>query len=194
MDVKKIKSAAVFCGSNFGDTEKFREETKTLGNLLYQYDIKLVYGGTTKGLMGVIADAVLNSGGEVHGIITNYLQSIDQAHPHLDQLEVCESLSVRKRRMIELADVFIILPGGIGTMEEFLEVWTMNQLAEIDKPIGLLNIEGYFDVFLEFINKMVASKFLPQSHKSLLIVNDDPLQLIKNIRNYEKQVVINKWI
>jgi uncharacterized protein (TIGR00730 family) len=130
---------AVFCGSNYGSAEEFADGARALGRALGEAGVTLVYGGTIKGLMGVVADAALAAGGNVHCVITEGLHQCGQSHSGLTRHEIAPTLRSRKERMIELADAFIALPGGIGTIEELMEVWTMNQLSEIDKPVGLLN-------------------------------------------------------
>ena len=143
MSTRSIKTVAVFCGSNFGATDAFAADARALGETLATEGIRLIYGGTTKGLMGVVADAVLHFGGTVHGVITESLHQCGQQHQHLSSHEIAQTLRLRKQRMVELADAFIAMPGGIGTIEELMEVWTMNQLSEMDKPVGLLNTAGF---------------------------------------------------
>ncbi|WP_260686636.1 TIGR00730 family Rossman fold protein [Rhizobium leguminosarum] len=147
MTIRSIKSVAVFCGSNFGASEAFADGARALGGALGEAGITIIYGGTVKGLMGVVADAALEAGGSVHGVITESLHQRGQSHAGLTRHEIVETLRSRKERMVELSDAFIALPGGIGTIEELMEVWTMNQLSEIDKPVGLLNSAGFFDAF-----------------------------------------------
>lgn len=193
MTTRHIKSIAVFCGSNYGASEEFAEGARALGHALGNAGIKLIYGGTTKGLMGVVADAALSCGGEVHGIITARLHEKGHSHEGLTLCEVTQTLRERKQRMAELADAFIALPGGIGTMEEFMEVWTMNQLSEIDKPIGLLNTREFFDSFLGFIDHMVVEKFLPAAHRHSTSVDANAEALIGKLQTYQR-VDIPKWL
>lgn len=193
MTTRTIQSIAVFCGSNFGASEEFANGARALGSALGKAGIKLIYGGTTKGLMGVVADAALSAGGEVHGVITARLQEKGHSHAGLTFYEVTQTLRERKQRMAELADAFIALPGGIGTMEEFMEVWTMNQLSEIDKPIGLLNTRGFFDSFLAFIDHMVVEKFLPAAHRHSASVDADAEILIEKLQTYQR-VDVPKWL
>jgi uncharacterized protein (TIGR00730 family) len=190
---RDIKSVAVFCGSNFGDSDVYAAGAARLGAELAASGIALVYGGTTKGLMGIVADAVLDSGGTVHGVITERLHARGHAHAALTRSEMVVTLRNRKERMTELADAFIALPGGIGTMEEMMEVWTMNQLSEIDKPVGLLDIAGFFTPFLAFIDHMVATKFLPPAHRHSISVDPEPAVLIDKLRTFQKTDV-PKWL
>ena len=190
---RSITSIAVFCGSNFGDSDAYADGARRLGRALAGAGITLVYGGTTKGLMGVVADSLIDAGGTAHGVITEKLRQRGHAHPNLHRSEIVASLRLRKQRMVELADAFIAMPGGIGTMEEMMEVWTMNQLSEIDKPVGLLNIADFYRPFLAFIDHMVASKFLPPEHRHSISVNPDPDALIDQLRHFVPTSV-PKWL
>lgn len=193
MPIRSIKSIAVFCGSNYGALDEFADNARALGQALGSAGITVVYGGTTKGLMGVVADAASAAGGNVHGVITESLHQSGQSHPGLTHHEIVQSLRSRKERMAELADAFIALPGGIGTIEELMEVWTMNQLSEIDKPVGLLNTAGFFAAFLGFIDHMVDAKFLPAAHRHAISVDADANALIEKLHNYAR-VDVPKWL
>ncbi|MBB3454751.1 hypothetical protein FHT86_003050 [Rhizobium sp. BK313] len=193
MTTRSIKSVAVFCGSNFGASEVFADGARVLGRALGEAGITIVYGGTTKGLMGVVANAALEAGGSVHGVITESLHQRGQSHSGLTKHEIVLTLRSRKERMVELSDAFIALPGGIGTIEELMEVWTMNQLSEIDKPVGLLNSAGFFDAFLGFIDHMVDTQFLPAEHRQSICVDIDPSALIQKLRTYAR-VDVPKWL
>jgi uncharacterized protein (TIGR00730 family) len=193
MTTRSIKSVAVFCGSNFGASEVFADGARMLGRALGEAGITIVYGGTTKGLMGVVANAALEAGGSVHGVITESLHQRGQSHSGLTKHEIVLTLRSRKERMVELSDAFIALPGGIGTIEELMEVWTMNQLSEIDKPVGLLNPAGFFDAFLGFIDHMVDTQFLPAAHRQSIAVDIDASALIQKLRTYAR-VDVPKWL
>lgn len=193
MTTRSIKTIAVYCGSNFGASPDFADGAKALGRALAGRGIGLVYGGTTKGLMGVVADATLEAGGTAHGVITESLHRRGHAHPRLTTDETTITLRLRKQRMAELADAFIALPGGIGTIEELMEVWTMNQLSEMDKPVGLLNTAGFFDPFLQFIDHMVETRFLPPAHRDSISINSDADELIEALRNFER-IEVPKWL
>lgn len=193
MPARWIEAVAVFCGSNFGNSQEYAASASALGKVLGSTGITTVYGGTTKGLMGVIADAALAAGGKVHGVVTESFHQRGQSHPALTEHEITSTLRVRKERMIGLADAVIALPGGIGTLEEFMEVWSMNQLAEIDKPVGLLNIAGFFTPFLSFIDHMVKTQFLPETHRHSIVVDSDPSVLIQKLRCYSR-VDTPKWL
>jgi uncharacterized protein (TIGR00730 family) len=193
MTMRSIRTIAVFCGSNYGASTEFADGARALGRTLGKARMVMVYGGTTKGLMGVVADAALDSGCYVHGVITESLHQLGQSHPRLSKHEIAPTLRSRKERMIQLADAFIALPGGIGTIEEVMEVWTMNQLSEIDKPVGLLNSGQFFAEFLAFIDHMVSTKFLPEAHRHSISVDADADALIDKLRSYER-VDLPKWL
>lgn len=193
MPNRSLKSIAVFCGSNFGGSSEFTTGARALGHALGNAGMTVVYGGTTKGLMGVVADAALAAGGAVNGVITDSLHQRGQSHPRLTTHEITRSLRSREQRMIELADAFIALPGGIGTLEELMVVWSMNQLSEIDKPIGILNTAGYFAAFLGFIDHMIETRFLPTQHRHSVSIDENAVVLIDKLRNYER-VEVPKWL
>ncbi|MDF2117695.1 TIGR00730 family Rossman fold protein [Roseiarcaceae bacterium H3SJ34-1] len=193
MTTRQIKSIAVFCGSNYGASEAFADGARALGKALGTAGITMVYGGTTKGLMGIVADTALACGGSVYGVITESLHRRGHSHAGLTNHEISPTLRGRKQRMVEMADAFIALPGGIGTVEEFMEVWSMNQLSEIDKPVGLLNVAEFFTAFLGFIDHMVETKFLPPAHRHSICVDADAATLIDKLRNYAR-VDVPKWL
>jgi uncharacterized protein (TIGR00730 family) len=193
MKMRSIKTIAVFCGSNYGASEEFADGARALGRVLGKAGITIIYGGTTKGLMGIVANAALASGSYVHGVITNNLHERGQLHSGLTKHEVALTLRGRKERMVELADAFIALPGGIGTIEELMDVWVMNQLSEIDKPVGLLNSASFFTAFLRFIDHMVDTKFLPAAHRYSISVDADPRALIDKLRSYAR-IDVPKWL
>ncbi len=143
--------------------------------------IRLVYGGGHVGLMGIIADAVLASGGQVSGVIPHALMDSEVGHDQLTELVVVRDMHERKATMAEMADGFIALPGGIGTLEELFEVWTWLQLGYHDKPVALLNVRGFYDQLLAFLDTQHASGFLRSEHRSLLLADDDPARLLERV-------------
>lgn len=193
MAIRSIDTIAVFCGSNYGASGQFFAGAQALGHALGKAGITIVYGGATKGLMGVVADAALACGGNVHGVITDNLHRRGHSHAGLTQHEIVPTLRNRKQRMVELADAFIALPGGIGTIEELMEAWAMNQLAEIDKPVGLLNTAGFFTAFLGFIDHMVDTKFLPAAHRHSIAVDAEANALIDKLRSHVR-IDAPKWL
>jgi len=191
--MRTLKRIAVYCGSNFGEGDGYREAARALGYALAESDIELVYGGTHKGLMGILADAVIERGGKAHGIITERLFAKGHLHPGLTAHEVVATMRERKARMIDIADAFIALPGGIGTLEEFMEVWTLNQLGEMEKPLGLFSVQNYYDPFIRFIDHMIITRFLPPDHRHSIVVADEARALVENLRMF-KHVDTPKWM
>lgn len=190
---RKLKSIAVYCGSNTGLGDTYLDAAAALGQAIAQRGITLVYGGTHKGLMGALADAALAHGGQVHGVLTQRLADKGHTHENLSKLEILPTMKERKARMIDLADAMIALPGGIGTLEEFMEVWTLNQLGEIDKPGGLFSVNGYYDPFMGFIDHMIEQRFLPAAHRTSIVVEHDAKALIEGLQSFEKTTV-PKWM
>lgn len=176
--MRQIRTVAVFCGSNTGAGETYLQGASELGTAMARRGIGIVYGGTHKGLMGALADAALSAGGQVHGVITQRLYDKDHLHRGLGSHEILNTMSARKARMLELADACIALPGGIGTVEEFMEAWTLNQLGDVDKPVGLLDVAGYYAPFMAFIDQMVTRRFLPAEHRDGVCISPDPDQLL----------------
>lgn len=190
---RAISSIALFCGSNTGLGDTYTQAAKALGNEIGRRGITLVYGGTHKGLMGIVADAVLAAGGRAHGIITQRLAGLGHLHPTLTEAEIVPTLRRRKERMAELADAFIAMPGGIGTLEEFMEAWTMNQLGELDKPAGLYDVAGYYQPFMGFVDHMIAQGFLPPAHRDGIVLAPEPAALLDGLLHFER-VTVPKWL
>lgn len=179
-----MESLCVFCGSNSGASPDYARAAARVGTLLAERGITLVYGGGRVGLMGVLADAALAAGGKAIGVIPRALEAREVAHTGLSELRVVGSMHERKALMSELADGFIALPGGIGTMEEWFEVWTWGQLGIHPKPLGMLNVAGYYDHLLAFFDRMVTDGFLPPAHRSMAIVGEDPETLLHRLAGY----------
>ncbi|MDQ6467834.1 TIGR00730 family Rossman fold protein [Exiguobacterium acetylicum] len=176
---------AVFCGSKDGAHPVFREAAEKLGLALAARDIGLVYGGSRVGTMGAVADATLAAQGQAIGVLPHFLQEKELAHPGLTELHLVHSMHERKAKMSELADGFIILPGGPGTMEEFFEVFTWAQLGLHEKPCGVLNIDGYYDPLIALFDTMERQGFLIPEHRAMLIVESDPDRLLERFATYE---------
>jgi uncharacterized protein (TIGR00730 family) len=193
MSARNIRSVAVFCGSNFGEGERYRAAAARLGAVLAERGITLVYGGTMKGLMGIVADAVIDGGGTTHGVITRRLADRGHLHQRISTHEILTDMAARKARMRELADACVALPGGIGTVEEFMEAWTLNQLGDADKPVGLLDVDGFFAPFMAFVDGMIARKFLPVEHRASLVVRDEPGALIDALAA-QPGITVPKWM
>lgn len=179
-----MKRIAVFCGSSAGASPVYTEEAVALGKELARREMELVYGGSCIGLMGAIADSMVESGGKVIGVLPDFLQEKEIAHPALSELIVVKSMHERKAKMTELADGFITLPGGAGTMEEFFEIFTWAQLGLHKKPLGILNINHYYDPLVGLINHMADAEFLQDQYRTITIVDSDPKQLLDKFATY----------
>ena len=189
----EIQTVAIYCGSNNGRVESYKQFATKLGKVLAKRKINLVYGGTNKGLMGILANSAIEKGAHVTGVITERLKAKNQVHPNLSMIETFPTMQSRKARMIELADACIMMPGGIGTLEEFMEVWTLNQLGETSKPLGVLNIDNYFGNLIAFIEHMIAERFLPSAHINGIVVNSDPEELMNLLVKFSP-VTVEKWL
>ncbi len=183
----------MFCGSSPGTEPAYEEAARALGRTLANKSITLVYGGGHVGLMGVIADAVLGAGGEVVGVIPRALLEREIAHTGLADLRVVDSMHQRKALMSDLAEGFVALPGGTGTLEEFFEVLTWAQLGEHRKPCALLNADGYYDPLLTVFDHMVARGFLSEERRKMVLVDTEPQPLLDTMRRYRPPEV-SKWI
>lgn len=172
-------TVCVYCGSRHGIRPAYAAAARALGEAIGQRGWNLVYGGGKVGLMGTVADATLAAGGHVVGVIPESLKNQEVGHTGLQELHVVPTMHVRKQMMAERADLFIALPGGIGTLEELYEVWTWRQLSYHDKPFGLLNVEGYYDALLRFMQHSVEEGFLSASQHANLRVEADPIRLLK---------------
>ncbi|MCP3740983.1 TIGR00730 family Rossman fold protein [Rossellomorea sp. BNER] len=184
-----MRNIAVFCGSSNGASGKYREGAIKLGKELAGRGITLVYGGASVGLMGVVADAVLEGGGRVIGVIPKMLEEREISHPNLTDLIVVDSMHERKAKMAELADGFIALPGGPGTLEEFIEIFTWAQLGLHQKPFGLLNINHYYDPLVTFFNHMTEQQFLQEKYRSMVLMESIPKVLIEQFYTYEPPAI-----
>jgi len=187
-----MKSIAVFCGSSAGANPVYSEVTKQLGEVLVAQDITLVYGAGNVGLMGIVADAVLNKGGKVIGTIPKFLEDKEVAHYGITELIVTDTMHQRKEKMAEVAEGILVLPGGIGTLDEFFEIFTWQQLGLHSKPIGLLNINGYYNYLLQHMDHMVQEEFLKPYHRDRILVAEDPADLIAKMKA-QKIDYIDKW-
>jgi len=174
-------SVCVYCGSRTGETAAFVEAARAVGRWIGANQAQLVYGGGNNGLMGVVADAALESGGRVVGVIPKALVEREYAKLDCTELHVVDTMHDRKRMMAERADAFLALPGGIGTFEELFEVWTWRQLGYHDKPIGLLDAAGYFGPLLAFLRSSVAHGFMSDWQMELLRVDSDPQNLLREL-------------
>ncbi|HCW06931.1 MAG TPA: TIGR00730 family Rossman fold protein [Cytophagales bacterium] len=168
----------VFCGSSHGADLAFTQAAKVLAKLICDSNSTLVYGGGNIGLMGVLADEILADQGKVIGVIPDFLMRKEVGHTGITQLEIVSTMHERKKRMAELADVFVAIPGGWGTLDEFAEILTWRQLGLINQPIGLLNISGFFDHLILQMKHMAEMKFLPSANLAQIKISDDPKKLL----------------
>src|SRR5262245_23079898 len=188
-----MKRVCVFCGSSVGTNPAYREAAKAMGALLAKRGIALVYGGGHVGLMGVIANAVLDAGGEVIGVIPHSLAQREIEHRGLTRLHVVDSMHTRKAMMADLADAFIAMPGGVGTFEEFFEAVTWTQLGLHRKPSGLLNVAGFYSPLAAFIDQAVSEGFIKPVHRASIVVDDNAERLLDTLAAV-KLPDVPKWI
>ena len=188
-----MKSVCVFCGGNPGKNPAYLEAAHTLGITLAHSGLGLVYGGAKVGLMGAVADAVLEHGGEVLGVIPDFIAGREIAHLGVTKLEVVSSMHERKAKMVERADAFVALPGGFGTLDELFEILTWSQLGLHRKPIAVLNVAGYFDGLLAFLDRAADEQLLRPEYRAMLLVESDPVRLIERFRTHSPPAV-ETWL
>jgi len=191
--MKKIRSLCVYCGSAMGASERYAQAARALGQELVRRDIGLVYGGGNVGLMGAIADAVMQGGGRATGVIPQTLMKREVGHHGLTELHVVKDMHERKAMMAELSDGFIAMPGGFGTLEELFEVTTWAQLGLHEKPIGLLNVDGFYDGLTAFASHLVAQGFVRPDHARLLMHAPDAPALLDLLENFVPSHTV-KWL
>lgn len=187
-----MKSVCVFCGSSPGHDPVHAQGARAMGAAIAERGLTLVYGGGAVGLMGIVANAALEAGGEVHGVIPRALREKEVGHNALTRLEVVETMHIRKARMAE-PDGFIAMSGGIGTFEEIFEIWTWGQLGIHGKPLGFLNIDGFYDPLAAFLDNTTKAGFMWQAHRDMAMMETDPAALLGQMEAYEPQTQI-KWV
>lgn len=190
---RQLKSICVYCGSNVGARPEYTAAATAVGELLASHEIRIVYGGGRVGLMGIVADAAIAARGEVIGIIPRSLDRREVAHRGVSKLHVVESMHERKALMNELSDGFIALPGGFGTFEELCEMLTWAQLGIHGKPVGLLNVAGYFAPLIELFDHAVSERFLHPDHRALLLNDTVPQTLLERMKRFEPPIT-PKWM
>jgi uncharacterized protein (TIGR00730 family) len=188
-----MQAVCVFCGSSFGDKPIYRKTAERMGRTLAERGLTLVYGGGNVGLMGVMADAALEAGGRVVGVIPRALVDWEVAHDGLTELVVVPSMHERKARMAEASDAFIALPGGYGTFEEFCEVLTWSQLGLHRKPCGVLNVDGYYDPLLALFARAVQDRFLGEDHRDLVLADTDVDALLDRVATYQPVEITKRF-
>ena len=188
-----FSSICVYCGSSSGKDLMYADAAKSLGNLMAQQQISLVYGGGNVGLMGIIADTILAAEGRVIGVIPAFLQDREVGHDGLTELIVTQSMHERKQILADRSDAFIAMPGGFGTMEELCEILTWSQLGLHDHPIGVLNVGGYYDPLLQLFDGMVDKGFLKQDNRNMLQAHANPESLLQLMSDYQP-IQVEKWL
>lgn len=188
-----IKSIGVFCGSSMGTNNAYKEAATRMGMLMAAQEIRLIYGGGNVGLMGVIADAIIENGGHATGVITQHLADVELAHNGVQELIVVESMSERKNKIVALSDAFIAMPGGLGTFDELFEALTLCQLQLIKKPIGLLNTAHFFDALIHMVNHSIAEGFMRDRHRDFFVEDADETRLLEKLRCHQPPES-RKWL
>lgn len=179
---ERMKSVCIFCGSKSGIRKEYTESARSIGQLMVKNNIAMVYGGATNGLMGTVADAMMEAGGTVIGVIPSLIADRELAHKNISELHIVSSMSERKTKMLELSDAFITLPGGVGSMDEMFEVLAYTHLGVNEKLVGVLNVLGFYDSLLTYIDHAVAEGFIPERVRSQIIVDSDPQQLFTSMK------------
>ncbi|SDD26968.1 hypothetical protein SAMN05216345_107221 [Cupriavidus sp. YR651] len=187
-----MKSVCVYCGSSPGHRPEYADAARALGKAMAEQSLALVYGGGKVGLMGIVADSVMAHGGAAIGVIPDALMQKEVGHRGLTELHVVRNMHERKQMMADRADAFIAMPGGVGTFEELFETFTWLQLGYHDKPVGLLNVAGFYDGMLGFLNHAVGEGFLKQVHAEMLHVAETPADLLGRLAAAPR-VHVDKW-
>jgi len=188
-----LKNICVFCGSNTGILKEYKQQTEELGKIIAQRNLKLIYGGGNVGLMGILADTVLGLNGQVVGVIPDFLMRKEVGHTGLNVQIIVQTMHERKQKMAELSDAFIVLPGGIGTMEEFFEIFTWAQLGLHNKPFAILNSGGYYHHLLAFLDLAVEHKFLSAANRNMIITDTEVQSLFTKLDSYQPPST-EKWM
>ena len=188
-----MKKICIFCGSSMGFDPIYREKAAELGRVLADNHCELLYGGGNVGLMNIIAEVMKERHCRIVGTITQHLLDMRVGRPDIDELIVVETMAERKKILEDMADAFIAMPGGVGTMDEFFEVMVLSQLRVFDKPVALFNVNGYYDHIVSFLDRATRDGFIHREHADNLIVSDDPLALLEGIEKF-KPVELKKWV
>jgi uncharacterized protein (TIGR00730 family) len=189
-----IKSVCIYCGSSDRVKLEYLQAARSMGETVAHRGLQLVYGAGSTGLMGALSDAALQAGGEVIGVIPGYFNTPKLAHSGLTRLEVVDTIHQRKARLVELADAFIALPGGFGTLEELFEILTWAQIGLHAKPVGLLNVQGYFDPLINLVDHIRAEGFIYDEHRALFTQADDPQSLLDALENHVHPDGLERWL
>lgn len=189
-----MKNILIYCGSSRGHNEIYKNTAIEMGKLLAERNLRLIYGAGSVGLMGVLADTILAEGGEAIGFIPEFLEKWEVGHKNLTESHTTQTMHERKHKMAEISDAVIALPGGYGTLDELFEILTWRQLELHQMPIGLLNVNGYFDPLLKMIENMVLEGFLKEVNKNLLLVASTPAEMLDMLASYEAPEPDLKWL
>ncbi len=190
-----MEAICVYCGSADGVAEKYVQAARETGKTLARHGLTLIFGGGRTGLMGTLADSVLEAGGKVIGVIIENMNTPALAHTGLTRMEVTATIHQRKARMYELADGYIALPGGFGTLDELFETLTWGQIGAHSKPVGLLNIQGYYDPLLQMLDRAMEEKFLFPEHRRSLLCDSDPERLLEAMKNHQHpHEAVRRWM
>ncbi|MEM1201720.1 MAG: TIGR00730 family Rossman fold protein [Acidobacteriota bacterium] len=192
-DSPTLRTLAVFCGSNSGASPAYGDAARTLGREMTSRGTTLVYGGGDVGLMGIVADTVMAGQGKVIGVLPEVLVKREVAHHGITDLILVDTMHERKQRMYEMADAIVALPGGIGTLDELFETFTWNQLGVHFKPLGLLDVDGYWDPLVDMLDRMVDRGFLHAETRAMLAVDADPVRLLDRLAS-ARPVSVEKWL
>ena len=188
-----MKKICIFCGSSMGFDPIYREKAAELGRAMVEQQCELLYGGGSVGLMKIIADVMLENNCKVTGTITEHLMDMEVGYKDIDELIVVDSMAERKKILEDMADGFIAMPGGLGTMDEFFEAFVLSQLRVFDKPVALYNVNGFYDDIIRFIDHAAKEGFIRKEHAYNLIVSDNPKDLLEKMKHFQPTDV-NKWV
>lgn len=188
-----MKSLLVYCGANPGNKSIYREKAEELAEIMVERKMKLIYGGGSVGIMGIIADKILLNGGEAIGVIPHFLDDLEVGHKTLTKIHKVATMHERKALMEKLCDGIITLPGGFGSMDELFEILSWSQLGLHQKPVGVLNVNGFYDFLLKQLDVMVEEGFLRIENRNLLLVSDDIEELLEKMENFQPKIV-EKWL
>jgi uncharacterized protein (TIGR00730 family) len=189
-----MEAICVYCGSSDVSKPRYLDAAREMGVAIHSRGLKLIYGGGSTGMMGAIADSVLSAGGEVIGVVPVNFNTPELTHKGISRLEVVEDINTRKMRMAELSDAFVVLPGGIGTLDEFSETIMWAQVCLHSKPIGLLNVDGFFDALISFLDHVQREGFMYQEHQSLYLCEESPDKLLDVLKEYQPPSGLDHWI
>lgn len=190
----RVNAVCVYCGSSDRIDGAYLKAARQMGDAIARHGLRMIFGGGGTGMMGAVADAAIEGGAEVIGVIPENFNTVELAHDHLTELRVVDNMHVRKAVMAQLADAFIALPGGFGTFEELFEMLTWSQVGLHSKPVGVLNVQGYFDPLLRLIDHAQEQGFLYSEHRSLLLAENDPDRLIQSMHTYQRPPGLERWV